>query len=84
MTELTWYLEKAKDILDYWYKASEQALSLIDKYPVTHWLLQSQRHKQNADCKRAALHRKTAGLVWHDRYKMLLDCQRSYTTMRDT
>jgi len=58
------------------YKMAESSLALIDKYPVTHWKLQTQRHKQNGDCKRNALHCKTAGLVWYDRYKMLLDVQR--------
>lgn len=76
MSTPTWHLERAKTILDNWYESADYALSLIDKYPVTHWLLQPLRHKQNADCRRAALHRKTAGLVWHDRYKMLLDVQR--------
>lgn len=76
MTKLTWHLEQAKVMLDKWYKCAENSLAIIDKYPVTHWKLQSQRHKQNADCKRNALHCKTAGLVWHDRYKMLLDVQR--------
>lgn len=76
MTTLTWHLEQAKVMLDKWYQITENSLSLIDKYPVTHKLLQTQRHKQNNDCRRNALHCKTAGLVWHDRYKMLLDTHR--------
>lgn len=76
MTIPTWHLEQAIMMLDKWYKFAENSLALIDKYPVTHWKLQPQWHEQNADCKRNALHCKTAGLVWHDRYKMLLDTQR--------
>lgn len=77
MTTPTWHLQQAIVMLDKWYKFAENSLSLIDKYPVTHKFLQAQRSKQNNDCRRNAMHCKTAGLVWHDRYKMLLDTNRN-------
>lgn len=83
MTTPTWHLGQAKYMLDKWYQFAENSLALIDKYPVTHRLLQEQRHKQNNDCRRNALHCKTAGLVWHDRYKMLLDCTRPSKPLDD-
>lgn len=76
MTTPTWHLEQAKMMLEQWYQLAENSLALIDKYPVTHSSLQKKRHKQNNDCRRNALHCKTSGLVWHDRFKMCLDVNR--------
>lgn len=76
MSDLTWHLEQAKAMLDKWYDMADISLGLISKYKVTHWSLQGKKNRQDGDCRRNALHCKTAGLVWHDRYKMLLDVQR--------
>ena len=76
MTTQNWLSEQALLLLNKWYACADKSTGLIDKYPVTHKLLQKQRVKQNNDCKRNALHCKTAGLVWHDRYKLALDVSR--------
>lgn len=75
MTALTWHLNRADEVLKEWYMKvdalREYARLAVSIYP-------TKFNQQGAnDYNRTALHCKTAGLVWHDRYKMLLDCQRS-------
>lgn len=72
MTIPTWHLEYAKVVLREWYERAEEFI-LNSKQGT-----KLQQYWMTPYYKRKALHCKTAGLVWHDRYKMLLDCQRSY------
>jgi hypothetical protein len=63
----TWHLEEAKRSLDNWYKGANLWLKYTPSFGIG----------KNLGNKRF-LHCKTAGLVWHDRYKMVLDCNRSF------
>lgn len=72
MTELTWHLERAKTVLDGWYEKMDSCL-FAENFFLN---LTIPRQELAAKTARQALHCKTAGLVWHDRYKMLLDVQR--------
>lgn len=74
MIDLTWHLDKAKTILEVWYSKAdalfEYAELAISIYP-------SNFNRKAADKYRAtAIHAKAFGIVWHDRYKMMLDCHR--------
>ena len=75
MAELTWHLERAKAVLEEWYQKVD-ALLFYSELAVSRYKSQINIEGSN-QYKRTALHCKTAGLVWHDRYKMLLDTQRS-------
>ena len=68
----TWHLERAKAVLNEWYERMDSSLFAENFF----MNLTLPRHTLAANSARAALHCKTAGLVWHDRYKMLLDTQR--------
>lgn len=71
MNKPTWHLDRAKAVLQEWYEKAERLLEYADLavsiYP-------TKFNKKGANqYRRAALHCKTAGLVWHDRYKLLLE-----------
>lgn len=68
----TWHLDRAKQVIDEWYTMAEGFLRQ-EKFFMN---LVVPAEKSANDVKRNALHCKAAGLVWHDRYKMLLDCTR--------
>lgn len=72
MTELTWHLERAKIVLEEWYLSADYYLRQEQFF--LNLVVPSQQSAN--DVRSKALHCKTAGLVWHDRYKMLLDVQR--------
>lgn len=72
MTELTWHLERAKIVLDEWYLLADYYLRQQNFF--LNLVVPSSKYAGIVRGK--ALHCKTAGLVWHDRYKMVLDCQR--------
>jgi hypothetical protein len=71
MTIPTWHLERAKAVLEEWYDKAEKLIHYaelaISIYPT------KSNHKAANQYKRRSLHCKTAGLVWHDRYKLLLE-----------
>jgi hypothetical protein len=66
MTNLTWHLGKAKESLDFWYSE----ITFWNKLGSEFWYFRK-------GCKQQALLCKAKGLVWHDRWKMLLDCRRT-------
>ena len=68
MTELTWHLDMAKESLDKWYKSREDYIELANKYS-TMWFF----GKLERECRRQALKCKTLGLVFHDRFKLMLE-----------
>lgn len=68
MTELTWHLDRAKESLDKWYKSRDDYIELANKYSRM-WFF----GKQVRECKRQALKCKTLGLVFHDRFKLILE-----------
>ena len=72
MTELTWHLERAKATLNEWYMIAENYLRQEQFF--LNLIIPSEKYAGIVRGK--ALHSKTAGLVWHDRYKMALDTQR--------
>jgi len=61
----TWHLERAKAVLDAWYDRAEMWRDIAKEHP---WAAD--------DCKANALVSKTLGIVWYDRYKLLLGTQR--------
>ena len=71
MNSLTWHTEYAKVVLNKWYADWEKLLELAElatlksKSPIN--------KEASKQYKRHAIHCKTAGLVWHDRYALLLD-----------
>lgn len=79
MVELTWHLERAKVVLNEWYERMDNSLFAENFF----MNLTIPRRALAYNSARIALHCKTAGLVWHDRYKMLLDCQRSHMPLDD-
>ena len=72
MKPLTWHLDQAKECLEDWYRDSEKFLRQKEFF----LNLAIPAYDAANDVQRKALHCKTAGLVWHDRFKMLLDVQR--------
>lgn len=75
MSELTWHLQYAKEVLDQWFAKADRLFEYADLavsvYP-------NRFNREGAAKYRAtAIHAKTFGIVWHDRYKMLLDCRRN-------
>jgi len=72
MTIPTWHLERAKAVLEDWYDKAE---GFLQQEKFFNNLVVPAYDAAN-DVKRKALVCKTTGLVWHDRYKMLLDCCR--------
>lgn len=75
MSTPTWHLERAKELLNEWYDRMEGFLRQ-EKFFLD--LVIPSKDSANI-VKRSALHCKTAGLVWHDRYKMLMDCTREFS-----
>lgn len=69
MSTSTWHLERANQALDEWYTIANQFLQLASKYNNRFGLFT----KVNNKSKRDALVSKTLGLIYHDRYKLLLD-----------
>lgn len=67
MTTPTWHLERAKAVLDEWFDRAEMWDDIGKEHP---WA--------KSACKGNSVVCKTLGLVWHDRYKMLLDVRRKY------
>lgn len=76
MEEMPWHLQRAKDTLDEWYAIAET--NLRQERFFLNLVVPSEKYAGLV--RGEALHCKTAGLVWHDRYKMILDCQREGVT----
>lgn len=74
MSMPTWHLEYAKVVLNEWYEKAEGFLRQEQFF--LNLVIPSSSSAN--DVKRKALHCKTAGLVWSDRYKLLLDAPRKY------
>jgi hypothetical protein len=62
-----WHLERAKMVLDEWYTRANQYLMLSMEYRKS-WLPSAEKL-----CRQKALKCKALGLVFHDRYKLLLE-----------
>lgn len=67
MTELTWHIERAKESLEYWYSQVDDYLTLAAKAHKW-WLFSTEK-----ECKQRALKCRTLGIVFHDRYKLVLE-----------
>lgn len=67
MMELTWHLTRAKEALEVWYNKADDYLTLATKARKG-WLFSTEK-----ECKQQALKCKTLGLVFHDRYKLVLE-----------
>lgn len=67
MTELTWHLTRAKEVLEEWYDKADDYLILAAKSRKG-WLFSTEK-----ECKRRALKCRTLGIVFHDRYKLVLE-----------
>lgn len=74
MTEETWHLKAAMDTLDKWYQEAEGFIKQREFF----LNLVVPCYNAANDVQRKALHCKTAGLVWHDRFKMVLDTRRNF------
>ena len=68
MTNLTWHLYKAKKSLSSWYDKADEYLELAKSFRKMWFFANSER-----ECKRQALKCKTLGLVFHDRFKLILE-----------
>lgn len=68
MTELTWHIHKAKESLEDWYDRHHAYLELAKTFNKMWFFTNSVR-----ECKQQALKCKTFGLVFHDRFKLLLE-----------
>ena len=68
MTDLTWHLDKAKQTLEDWYDRADEYLDLAKAFRKMWFFTNSER-----ECKRLALKCKTLGIVFHDRYKLVLE-----------
>lgn len=64
----TWHLERAKVILDQWYKVKDDFLESAEQCQKLIFC-----NNQVGDCKRLALKCKTLGLIFHDQHKLLMD-----------
>ena len=67
MIELTWHTDKAIEALHRWYKQAEDYYDLATKCRKV-WMFSAARK-----CKQQALKCKTLGIVFHDRYKLVLE-----------
>jgi hypothetical protein len=67
MAELTRHLDKASESLERWYWQAGEFLRL-SAYFKKYWMFSDAR-----GCKQQALKCKTLGIVFHDRYKLVLD-----------
>lgn len=72
MEDTPWHLQRAKATLDAWYEMAEA--SLRQERFFLNLVVPSEKYAGVA--RSDYLHCKTAGLVWYDRYKMILDYQR--------
>jgi Uri superfamily endonuclease len=68
MTDLTWHLDKAKETLEAWYQRADDYLALAKAFSKMRFFGNSER-----ECKQQALKCKTLGIVFHDRYKLVLE-----------
>lgn len=68
MTELTWHLDRAKQSLDEWYDRRDAYLELAKTFSKIWFFRKSFR-----ECKQNALRCKTLGLVFHDRFKLIIE-----------
>lgn len=68
MTDLTWHLDKAKESLSRWYTKADEYLDLAKAFRKMWFFANSER-----ECKRQALKCKTLGLVFHDRFALVLE-----------
>ena len=68
MTNLTWHLDKANESLQRWYEKAEDYLTLAKAFGKMWFFNHSER-----ECKQQALRCKTLGIVFHDRYKLVLE-----------
>jgi hypothetical protein len=68
MTELTWHIDKASESLECWNKSAEEYLELAKKFREV-WLSKGLER----ECLQQALKCKTLGIVFHDRYKLILE-----------
>lgn len=68
MSEPQWHLQEAKKSLEDWYASAEEYLELAEKFSKL-WLF----GKSARECKQQALKCKTFGLVFHDRFKLLVE-----------
>lgn len=69
MTTLTWHIERAKESLEDWYSRADDYLVLAAKCR-RHWMYSTEK-----ECKRWSLKCRTLGIVFHDRYKLVLEEQ---------
>lgn len=65
MSNPVWHLQQAEISLACWYSDADWWLDMAKQFTFA-----------SRECKQASLRFKTEGLVWHDRYKMILDCNR--------
>lgn len=79
MIELpTWHIERAKSSLEYFYTRWEKLMLFADAATKT---CNSKFNRLWANkYRQAALENKASGIVWHDRYMLLLDCRRSWSS----
>jgi hypothetical protein len=68
MTDLTRHLDRAKQTLEDWYDRADKYLDLAKAFRKMRFFANSER-----ECKRQALKCKTLGLVFHDRFKLLIE-----------
>lgn len=67
MTDLIWHLTRAKEALEEWYDRADDYLALAAKCRKG-WLFSVEK-----ECKQRALKCRTLGIVFHDRYKLVLE-----------
>ena len=68
MTALTWHSDKAKQTLEDWYDRADKYLDLAKAFRKMRFFRNSER-----ECKQQALKCKALGVVFHDRYKLVLE-----------
>lgn len=73
MNTPTWHLAEARMSLDKFYDLANYQLSMVGKYEVKSIFLQEDKENLDNQCRQQVLKSKTLGLVFHDRWKLLLD-----------
>lgn len=68
MTDLTWHIDRANKLLEDWYDRADDYLALAKAFSKMWFFTISER-----ECKQQALKCKTLGIVFHDRYKLVLE-----------
>lgn len=68
MTDLTWHIEKGNESLQQWYEKADDYLILAKAFSKMWFFANSER-----ECKQQALKCKALGIVFHDRYKLVLE-----------